>query len=164
MTINEYKSQRNLTNTEMAEIVDVSVGTIRNLLNGAPASKRVASKLAELGIECEVYKCEGRGRGAYKTRTARPHKRRKKEEEILDSFLKPYQLNTVKNYGNTIVSKKYSVEAIIKEFKRFGLNVSVENFTSREVIGENTYLVIRKGDVNEISDKRFHHMRVSDHE
>jgi hypothetical protein len=50
---------------------------------------------------------------------------------VKNSFLKSYQLYAIKEYGNTIVSKEFEVEDIIKEFKKYGVRVRVKEMVSR---------------------------------
>ena len=50
---------------------------------------------------------------------------------VKNSFLKSYQLYAIKEYGNTIVSKEFEVEDIIKEFKKYGVRVRVKEIVDR---------------------------------
>ena len=50
---------------------------------------------------------------------------------VKNSFLKSYQLYAIKEYGNTIVSKEFEVEDIIKEFKKHGVRVRVKEMANR---------------------------------
>ena len=50
---------------------------------------------------------------------------------VKNSFLKNYQLYAIKEYGNTIVSKEFEVEDIIKEFKKYGVRVRVKEIVDR---------------------------------
>jgi hypothetical protein len=50
---------------------------------------------------------------------------------VKNSFLKSYNLYAVKEYGNTIVSREFEVEDIIKEFKKYGVRVRVKEMVSR---------------------------------
>jgi hypothetical protein len=50
---------------------------------------------------------------------------------VKNSFLKSYHLYAVKEYGNTIVSREFEVDDIIKEFKKYGVRVRVKEMVSR---------------------------------
>ena len=50
---------------------------------------------------------------------------------VKNSFLKSYQLYAIKQYGNTIVSKEFEIEEIIKEFKKHGVRVRVKEMANR---------------------------------
>lgn len=50
---------------------------------------------------------------------------------VKNSFLKSYQLYAISEYGNTIVSKEFSIEDIITEFKKFGVSVRVKEMVDR---------------------------------
>lgn len=54
------------------------------------------------------------------------------------SFLKKSQIDLIKKYGNTIVSKKYSIKEIESEFLNFGIKVRVKEFS----IPDKTHYII----------------------
>ena len=122
MTINEYKKKHGLSVTQLADLLDVSDVSVRSYLAGNPTSRSISSRMLKFGIEHPVNVREA-------SRVKSPNSvNMKKKEKKLDSFLKPYQLEVIKNLGNTIVSKKHTISEIVEEFERFGLKVNVRNF------------------------------------
>ena len=51
MTINEYKSKSGLTNSQLADLLDVSESSVEKYLMGDTASAAVAKRMANIGIE-----------------------------------------------------------------------------------------------------------------
>lgn len=51
MTINEYKSKNGLTNSQLADLLDVSESSIEKYLMGDATSAAIAKRMSKLGIE-----------------------------------------------------------------------------------------------------------------
>ena len=51
MTINEYKSESGLTNSQLADLLDVSESSIEKYLMGDATSAAIAKRMSKLGIE-----------------------------------------------------------------------------------------------------------------
>lgn len=129
MTVQEYLEKEGITAFALSKKIKVTPPTVYKVIQGGEIKVETACKFARLGIEVAVI--------GNKIPTV---------EMIEDNscHLKYFQIAAIQKLGNTIVSKEYSPESIIKAFKRFGVDVEVKNFSSREVIGEDTYLVIKK--------------------
>ena len=138
MTINEYKSKSGLTNSQLAELLDVSESSIEKYLMGDTASAAVAKRMANIGIE-HPYR-RGRVNSGDGVPTEKC-KREKVKREFDSKILKEYQVVIIREFGNTIVSKKYKSEEIISEFARFGLKVQLRDFENKNYEGWNTHYV-----------------------
>lgn len=60
----------------------------------------------------------------------RANQKPKRIEPVDSKIIKDFQMYAIKVYGETIMSKVYTPEEIINEFKRFNLNVHVRCFTT----------------------------------
>lgn len=138
MTINEYKSKSGLTNSQLADLLDVSESSIEKYLMGDTASAAVAKRMANIGIE-HPYR-RGRVNSGDGVPTEKC-KREKVKREFDSKILKEYQVVIIREFGNTIVSKKYKSEEIISEFARFGLKVQLRDFENKNYEGWNTHYV-----------------------
>lgn len=138
MTINEYKSKSGLTNSQLADLLDVSESSIEKYLMGDTASATVAKRMANIGIE-HPYR-RGRVNSGDGVPTEKC-KREKVKREFDSKILKEYQVVIIREFGNTIVSKKYKSEEIISEFARFGLKVQLRDFENKNYEGWNTHYV-----------------------
>ena len=138
MTINEYKSKSGLTNSQLADLLDVSESSIEKYLMGDTASAAVAKRMANIGIE-HPYR-RGRVNSGDGVPTEKC-KREKVKREFDSKILKEYQVVIIREFGNTIVSKKHKAEEIISEFARFGLKVQLRDFENKNYEGWNTHYV-----------------------
>ena len=138
MTINEYKSENGLTNSQLADLLDVSESSVEKYLMGDTASAAVAKRMANIGIE-HPYR-RGRVNSGDGVPTEKC-KREKVKREFDSKILKEYQVVIIREFGNTIVSKKYKSEEIISEFARFGLKVQLRDFENKNYEGWNTHYV-----------------------
>lgn len=138
MTINEYKSKSGLTNSQLADLLDVSESSIEKYLMGDTASAAVAKRMANIGIE-HPYR-RGRVNSGDGVPTEKC-KREKVKREFDSKILKEYQVVIIREFGNTIVSKKYKSEEIISEFARFGLAVELTDFQDKTHYDWNTHYV-----------------------
>lgn len=138
MTINEYKSKSGLTNSQLADLLDVSESSIEKYLMGDTASAAVAKRMANIGIE-HPYR-RGRVNSGDGVPTEKC-KREKVKREFDSKILKEYRVVIIREFGNTIVSKKYKSEEIISEFARFGLKVQLRDFENKNYEGWNTHYV-----------------------
>lgn len=128
------KDQNGLSVTQLAELLDVSESSVRNYLLGAATNQKIAKKMANLGIEHPV-----RSRCGHSSANSSNHK--KAVREFKSDILKEHQVAIVRQYGNTIVSKKYKAEDIINEFARFGLSVELTDFQDKTHYDWNTHYV-----------------------
>lgn len=138
MTINEYKSENGLTNSQLADLLDVSESSVEKYLMGDTASAAVAKRMANIGIE-HPYR-RGRVNSGDGVPTEKC-KREKVKREFDSKILKEYQVAIIKEFGNTIVSKKHKAEDIINEFARFGLAVELTDFQDKTHYDWNTHYV-----------------------
>lgn len=139
MTINEYKSKTGLTNSQLADLLDVSENSIQKYLMGDTTSAAIAKRMSKLGIE-HPYRC-----GCVKDGEDVPvneHKHKKAKSEFDSKILKEYQVVIVREFGSTIVSKKYKSEEIISEFAEFGLKVRLRDFEDKTYPGWDTHYVV----------------------
>ncbi len=138
MTINEYKSKSGLTNSQLADLLDVSESSIEKYLMGDTASAAVAKRMSKLGIE-HPYR-RGHVKGGEDV-PVKKHTRKKVKSDFDSKILKEYQLSIIKGFGKTIVSKKHKAEDIINEFARFGLSVELTDFQDKTHYDWNTHYV-----------------------
>ncbi len=113
MTINEYKSKSGLTNSQLADLLDVSESSVEKYLMGDTASAAVAKRMANIGIE-HPYR-RGRVNSGDGVPTEKC-KREKVKSTFNSKILKEHQVVIIREFGNTIVSKKHKAEEIISEF------------------------------------------------
>ena len=138
MTINEYKSKSGLTNSQLADLLDVSESSVEKYLMGDTASAAVAKRMANIGIE-HPYR-RGRVNSGDGVPTEKC-KREKVKSTFNSKILKEHQAVIIREFGNTIVSKKHKAEEIISEFARFGLKVQLRDFENKNYEGWNTHYV-----------------------
>ena len=138
MTINEYKSKSGLTNSQLADLLDVSESSVEKYLMGDTASAAVAKRMANIGIE-HPYR-RGRVNSGDGVPTEKC-KREKVKSTFNSKILKEHQAVIIREFGNTIVSKKHKAEDIINEFAKFGLKVELEDFREKTYPGWDTHYV-----------------------
>ena len=139
MTINEYKSENGLTNSQLADLLDVSESSIEKYLMGDATSAAIAKRMSKLGIE-HPYR-RGHVKGGEDV-PVKKHTRKKVKSDFDSKILKEYQVAIIKKFGNTIVSKKHKAEVIINEFARFGLSVELTDFQDKTHYDWNTHYVV----------------------
>ena len=148
MTVIEYMDKHNLNQHQLARVLGVAQSVVnRATMPDQKFLKRRVELFANLGIELkEVDKSKAIVKGL---KTKQENNKSRKIESIKkkpkrDSIIKDFQLDAVRNLGNTIISKKYPIEKIIDEFKKFGLNVSVRTFNnSFDMVGStDTHYVV----------------------
>lgn len=139
MTINEYKSKSGLTNSQLADLLDVSESSVEKYLMGDTASAAVAKRMANIGIE-HPYR-RGRVNSGNGVPTEKC-KREKVKSTFNSKILKEHQVVIIREFGNTIVSKKHKAEDIINEFARFGLAVELTDFQDKTHYDWNTHYVV----------------------
>lgn len=129
MTVQEYLEKEGITANALSKRLNVTPATVYKVIQGGEIKVETACKFARLGIEVAVI--------GNKIPTV---------EMVGENpcHLKYFQIAAIQKLGNTIVSKEHSPESIVEAFKRIGVDVAVKDFSSREVIGEDTYLVVRK--------------------
>ena len=130
MTINEYKSENGLTNSQLADLLDVSESSIEKYLMGDATSAAIAKRMSKLGIE-HPYR-RGHVKGGEDV-PVKKHTRKKVKSDFDSKILKEYQV--------AIVSKKHKAEDIINEFAKFGLKVELEDFREKTYPGWDTHYV-----------------------
>ena len=64
--------------------------------------------------------------------------KKKAKSQFNSKLLKEFQVVAIKEFGNTIVSKKYKDKDIINEFAKFGLNVKLQDFCDKTHSGWDT--------------------------
>lgn len=138
MTINEYKGKNGLTNSQLADLLDVSESSIQKYLMGDTTSAAVAKRMSKLGIE-HPYR-RGRVNSGDGVPTEKC-KREKVKSTFNSKILKEHQVVIIREFGNTIVSKKHKAEDIINEFARFGLAVELTDFQDKTHYDWNTHYV-----------------------
>ena len=117
ITINEFFEESGMTLKGFAEALGVSPTSLWGWLQGRRASEEVCEKLKKLGIKHPTYK--------EKPLRESPLEKKRDDKK---GFLKDFQVHAVEKYGNTIVSKRYTKEAIVNEFAKFGLKVYCREF------------------------------------
>ena len=139
MTINEYKGKNGLTNSQLADLLDVSESSIQKYLMGDTTSAAVAKRMSKLGIE-HPYR-RGHVKGVEDV-PVEAHKCKKVKSEFDSKILKEYQVVIVREFGSTIISKTHKSEEISSEFAKFGLNVRLRDFEDKTYPGWDTHYVV----------------------
>lgn len=148
MTVIEYMEKHNLNQHQLARVLGVAQSLVnRATLPDQTFAKRTVELFATIGVELkEIDRSKAIIKGL---KTKQENNKSRKTESIKkkpkrDSIIKDFQLEAVRNLGNTIVSKKYPIEKIIDEFKKFGLNVHVRTFNnSFDMVGStDTHYVV----------------------
>lgn len=155
LSIKDYLDKHQIYQRDLAKLVGVSQPTINNYIKfNKPCSPETHQKLLSLGI----YHPKGKlsyNPGMNPQKLGRPpkfstdtlEKRQPKKvqskEEFNSKILKNFQVECVKELGNTIVSKKFTKDEIIQEYQKFGLKVSVHHFTSFHYGMKPTHYVVR---------------------
>lgn len=148
MTVIEYMEKHNLNQHQLAGVLGVAQSLVnRATMPEQKFEKRTVELFAAIGVELkEVDRSKAIVKGL---KTKQENNKSRKTESIKkkskrDSIIKDFQLDAVKNLGNTIISKKYPIEKIIDEFKKFGLNVNVRAFNNTfEMVGStDTHYVV----------------------
>jgi hypothetical protein len=100
-----------------ADLLEVSSGSLYGWLQGRRASEETCERLKRFGIKHPSY-------------TEKPLNESNigKKTDNKKGFLKDFQIVAVEKFGNTIISKRYSKEAIVNEFAKFGLKVQCREF------------------------------------
>ena len=117
ITINEYFEESGMTVKGFADLLEVSSGSLYGWLQGRRASEETCERLKRFGIKHPTYKEKPLNESNIGKKT-----------DNKKGFLKDFQIAAVKKFGNTIVSKRHSEEAIINEFAKFGLKVQCREF------------------------------------
>ena len=117
ITINEYFEESGMTLKGFAEVLGVSPTSLWGWLQGRRASEEICERLKKLGIKHPTYK--------EKPLRENPLKKKRDDKK---GFLKDFQVHAVEKFGNTIVSKRHTKEAIVKEYAKFGLKVQCREF------------------------------------
>ena len=96
-------------------------------------------KMKKLGIEHPYYTHKGRS-GAPITKKDSDKNSKKKSSQVLKEF----QIYAMKEFGNTIVAKRFGANNIVKEFKKLGFKVSCREFENYEYDEYSTHFVVEK--------------------
>ena len=134
MTINEYKSENGLTNSQLADLLDVSESSIEKYLMGDATSAAIAKRMSKLGIEHPYRRDHVKGGEDV---PVKKHTRKKVKSDFDSKILKEYQLSIIKGFGKTIVSKKHKADDIAL----FGLSVELTDFQDKTHYDWNTHYV-----------------------
>ena len=158
LSIKQYLDKHQISQRDLAELIGISQPTINRYVKfNTPCSPETHQKLLSLGIDHPKGKMsynngqrlENLGRPPkFSTNplVKRQVKPVKSKEEINSKILKNFQVDCVKVWGNTIVSKKFTIDEIIQEYQKFGLKVSVHHFTSFHGGLKDSHYVVRLTD------------------
>lgn len=157
LSIKQYLDKHQISQRDLAELIGISQPAINRYVKfNTPCSPETHQKLLALGIDHPKGKMSYNGQR--KENLGRPPKfstiplvKRqvkpvKSKEEINSKILKNFQVDCVKGWGNTIVSKKFTIDEIIQEYQKFGLTVSVHHFTSFHYGLKDSHYVVRLTD------------------
>ena len=117
ITINEYFEESGMTVKGFADLLEVSSGSLYGWLQGRRASEEMCERLKRFGIKHPSYKEKPLNESNIGKKT-----------DNKKGILKDIQIVAVEKFGNTIISKRYSKEAIVNEFAKFGLKVQCREF------------------------------------
>ena len=156
ITIRHFLNQNGMKQTELAQLIGVSQTMVNKYVRyNTPCSPETHDKLIALGID------HPKGKVSYNNRQhllnlGRPSKFSKNivkykvksndsfsEDEIKSDILKNFQIECLKKYGNTIISNSFNDIDVINEYSRFGLKVSLHNFSSFHYGLKDTHKVVR---------------------
>lgn len=133
MTINDCCEKHGISKYDLAMKLGISKNVIYKCSRGYKTLNiEAAKKLKEIGIEVGIY---GQGK-------AKNKKQKEKEPEKIILFEpNEFQLSALKQFGNTIVSKKHGPKSVIASFEVYGFNVLVRNF-DRSVEDDGSHYVV----------------------
>lgn len=96
-------------------------------------------KMKKIGIEHPYYTHKGRS-GSPITKKDGDKNSEKKSSQALKEF----QIYAMKEFGNTIVAKRFGSGNIVKEFKKMGFKVRCREFENYEYDEYSTHFVVEK--------------------
>lgn len=153
ITIKEYKEKHGFTVKALADHLDISLSSAHRWLGGFPGNGESVEKMRNFGIDLPLRPFEATG-----------IRNKPKKVEALDdpgdNFITDIQIAIVKKFGNTIISKKYKPDDIIKGFAKHGLDIVIRNFECTAYPGYETHYVVEtldrlKDRVKKQKNKRF---------
>lgn len=141
MTINEYKELHGLSVRRLAEHLGVSFYAVIKWLEGGRATAKNVELLKGFGIEHPESKARSK---ADKEKEANSSKKTLeiKKVKFKSKILKEHHVIIIREYGNTIISKRHEADEIIKEFAKFGLKVELSDFKDKTHYDWNTHYVV----------------------
>lgn len=139
VTLKEYYEQKNLTLAQLAELLDVKATNLNGWMNGRRVDFETHKKMKKLGIEHPYYTHKGRS-GSPITKKDGDKNSEKKYSQVLKEF----QIYAMKEFGNTIVTKRFGSDNIVKEFKKIGFKVRCREFENYEYDEYSTHFVVEK--------------------
>lgn len=137
MTLREYYERNDLTLAQLAELLGTKPVNLSAWMNGRRVNVKMHKKMKKLGIEHPYYKPKGRS-GAPITKKDSNKNSEKKSSQVLKEF----QIYAMKEFGNTIVAKRFGANNIIEEFKKLGFEVSCREFENYEYDEYGTHFVV----------------------
>lgn len=135
MTIKEYKEKHGFTARTLAYHLGVSASSTHRWLSGVPGNGESVEKLKKFGIDLPLRPYEVTG-------VRNKQKAVKQVEDPGDNFVTEVQRAIVNKYGNTIISRKYKAEDIVKEFAKHGMAVVVREFECKNEPGSETHYIV----------------------
>lgn len=139
MTLREYYERNNLTLAQLAELLGTKPVNLSAWMNGRRVDFEMHTKMEKLGIEHPYYTHKGRS-GSPNTKKDGDKNSEKKSSQVLKEF----QIYAMKEFGNTIVAKRFGANNIIEEFKKLGFKVSCREFEIYEYDEYGTHFVVEK--------------------
>ena len=139
MTLREYYERNNLTLAQLAELLGTKPVNLGGWMNGRRVDFEMHKKMKKLGIEHPYYTHKGRS-GSPNTKKDGDKNSEKKSSQVLKEF----QIYAMKEFGNTIVAKRFGADNISEEFKKLGFEVSCREFENYEYDEYSTHFVVEK--------------------
>lgn len=151
MTLGEFKERYGLSDSTLGNTLGIHQGNITKYLAGEyQFAKKTIDRLGKLGIDVSNKRSVAKEVVEKYNKKVLVKKKKPKKDEIIKDF----QLAAMARFGNTIVSKKYSEDVIIEEFKKHGYSVKVREFGPcpiSDMQNKNSHYVVTRvgGELNE---------------
>ena len=139
LTLKEYYERNNLTLAQLAELLGTKPVNLSAWMNGRRVDFEMHNKMKKLGIEHPYYTHKGSSRSSITKKDSV-----KNDEKKSSQVLKEFQIYAMKEFGNTIVAKRFGANNIIEEFKKLGFKVSCREFENYEYDEYGTHFVVEK--------------------
>ena len=151
MTIQEYLDRNNMSRNSLSTLAGVSPNAISKLIRGVGRCNcETAEKFRKLGIvipEDMILSKEEKGKmGAEASRLSGRNKVKPKKTTNQKVVLERFQIYAMKEFGNTIVARKYKTENIVSAFAELGLDVKVRRFNGIEFASDDTHYIVELAD------------------
>lgn len=153
MTLGEFKERYGLSDSTLGNILGIHQGIVTKYLAGEyQFARKTIDRLAKLGIDVSNKRSVAKEVVEKHSKKVLPKKKKPKKDEIIKDF----QLAAMARFGNTIVSKKYSIDTIKAEFKKRGYSVKVREFGPcpiSDMQNKNSHYVVTQVGRGELYDK-----------